>query len=74
MNRNGNGVDHLAGSSPQIDVNPAWSADGSGLAFVSYRDGDWAIYTMGAHGAGPTSGHRGRQPVVVRRVAAAGGL
>jgi TolB protein len=51
MNRNGNGVTSLpGGSSPQIDANPVWSADGSRIAFVSSRDGDWAIFTMNARG------------------------
>ena len=51
MNRNGNGTSSLpGGSSPAIDANPAWSADGSKIAFISHRDGDWAIFTMSAQG------------------------
>ena len=29
---------------------PVWSPDGSGIAFVSDRDGDWEIYVMNADG------------------------
>jgi Tol biopolymer transport system component len=63
MNRNGDGITSLSGgSSPQIDANPAWSADGSKIAFVSYRDGDWAIFTMSAHGTDVTRVTQGDTP------------
>jgi Tol biopolymer transport system component len=32
------------------DFRPAWSADGMKIAFVSRRDGYWAIYKMSANG------------------------
>ncbi len=32
-------------------INPAWSPDGSKIAFESYRDGQAEIYVMDANGA-----------------------
>ena len=32
------------------DRSPAWSPDGSRIAFASDRDGDWDIYVMDADG------------------------
>jgi TolB protein len=40
-------------SSPGIDVSPAWSPDGSQLAFVSERSGGPQIYAMNADGSNP---------------------
>ena len=40
--------------SPEDDVNPSWSPDGSKIVFQSYRDGDAEIYTMNPDGTGQT--------------------
>ncbi len=41
-------------SSPSIDINPAWTADGKGLYFTSNRSGAWEIWqTADETGAGP---------------------
>jgi len=40
---------HLA-----YDISPAWSPDGSKIAFVSMRDGNDEIYVMSADGSGQT--------------------
>jgi TolB protein len=39
-------VVHLT-DNPSIDVNPAWSPDGTRIAFVSTRDGGFDIYVLG---------------------------
>jgi Tol biopolymer transport system component len=46
---------------PANDGLPAWSPDGQRIAFLSDRDGIWAIYTMNPDGSGkqqlvPTGG------------------
>ena len=33
-----------------MDLNPAWSPDGTRIAFQSKRDGDWDIYVMDTDG------------------------
>ena len=38
--------------SPESDVHPTWSPDGSKIVFQSYRDGNWEIYTMNPDGSG----------------------
>jgi Tol biopolymer transport system component len=35
-------------------VNPAWSPDGTKIAFATNRDGNYEIYTMNPDGTGPT--------------------
>ena len=51
MNADGTGQRNLT-QSPAADSNPTWSPDGSKLAFLSKRDGHWAIYVMNADGTG----------------------
>lgn len=64
------------------DANPAWSPDGHGLAFVSNREGSYALYTMAEDGSSvthvadnagwPTWSPTGEQIVIVRSFGAAG--
>lgn len=35
------------------DIDPAWSPDGSRLAFASFRDGGWNIFTVAPEGGVP---------------------
>jgi Tol biopolymer transport system component len=51
MNADGSGGTQLT-TGPADDVDPAWSPDGSKIAFTSNRAGNWNIYTMGADGTG----------------------
>jgi hypothetical protein len=51
MNSNGTGLDPLT-NDPQEDSGPAWSPDGSKIAFYSTRDGTGEIYTMNPNGQG----------------------
>ena len=41
-------------NTPGREYYPAWSPDGSKIAFMSNRDGDWQIYVMNADGMGQT--------------------
>lgn len=50
MGADGSGARGLT-SDPAEDSAPAWSSDGSRIAFVSTRDGDAEIYTMAADGS-----------------------
>ena len=36
----------------KADLNPAWSPEGSRIAFESYRDGNYEIYVMNSDGSG----------------------
>ena len=47
---------------PERDNMPAWSPDGTKIAFVSQRDGDVAIWIMGADGSNMRKLTRGRHP------------
>lgn len=53
MNADGSGVAQLT-HSPYGDIEPAWSPDGSRVAFQSNRDGTFEIYVIGADGTGET--------------------
>ena len=48
---NGGGAAPITSS--ESDTAPSWSPDGSRLAFMSARDGNWEIYTMNADGSQP---------------------
>ncbi len=41
-------------SDAAIDSDPAWSPDGTKIAFSTSRDGNFEIYVMNADGTGPT--------------------
>jgi len=51
MNVDGNEVSRRT-DDPADDVAPAWSLDGSRLAFASTRDGNEEIYVINADGSG----------------------
>jgi Tol biopolymer transport system component len=54
MNADGTGQTRLT-NDPASDSDPAWSPDGTKIAFVSSRDaGDFEIYKMNADGTGQT--------------------
>lgn len=50
MDSQGDNVTQLTNDSAQ-DLYPAWSPDGSQIAFVSDRDGSYAIYAMASDGS-----------------------
>ena len=54
MDPNGSNVVRLTYDSAQ-DAQPAWSPDGTKIAFVSDRDGNADIYVMNADGSGPVN-------------------
>jgi Tol biopolymer transport system component len=54
MNADGSGVHRLT-DSPGEDGAPAWSPDGTHLAFESDRDGNWDIYVIAVDGTGLTN-------------------
>jgi Tol biopolymer transport system component len=43
---------HQLTRGPASDLHPAWSPDGTRIAFVSDRDGDWEIYVINVDGTG----------------------
>jgi hypothetical protein len=49
-NNVGGGITRLT-NDPGIDVLPTWSSDGKHIAFLSTRDGQWAIWVMNADGS-----------------------
>jgi hypothetical protein len=53
MNADGSGLGRLTNNAAD-DNCPAWSPDGSKIAFDSDRDGDFEIYVMNADGSSPT--------------------
>jgi Tol biopolymer transport system component len=53
MNADGSGVQNLTNYPAAYDLQPAWSPDGSTIAFVSFRTGNSEIYVMNADGTAP---------------------
>ena len=53
MNADGSGPTRLTNNAA-ADVEPAWSPDGSRIAFASTRDGNFEIYVMNADGSNQT--------------------
>jgi TolB protein len=51
MNADGTEVRRLT-KDPALDDFPAWSPDGTTIAFVSNGDGNFEIYSMNADGTG----------------------
>ena len=49
-----NGTSQTKLTNTAEDQRPAWSADGTKIAFESSRDGTFEIYTMNADGTGQT--------------------
>jgi Tol biopolymer transport system component len=49
MNSDGTGRRRLT-DAPDYDSDPVWSPDGTYIAFISGRTGDWAVYVMTADG------------------------
>ncbi|UCC48931.1 MAG: PD40 domain-containing protein, partial [Gemmatimonadota bacterium] len=52
MNADGSNPVRLT-DNPAGDYEPAWSPDGTRIAFMSYRDGNYEIYVMEADGSNP---------------------
>ena len=54
MNADGTDVVNLT-RSPRGDSQPAWSPDGTGIAFASENEGNADIYVMNSDGTGQTN-------------------
>ncbi len=52
MNADGSSPVRLT-NDPATDFGPAWSPDGSRIAFSTFRDGNFEIYVMNADGSNP---------------------
>ena len=52
MNADGSDPERLT-RSPGFDARPAWSPDGTRIAFTSNRDANYDIYVMNADGSNP---------------------
>ncbi|MCK6630065.1 MAG: DPP IV N-terminal domain-containing protein [Anaerolineae bacterium] len=50
VNADGSGQTNLT-NQPNFDSAPAWSPDGTKIAFETYRDENWDIYVMNADGS-----------------------
>jgi Tol biopolymer transport system component len=50
MDADGSNQQRLTGNSAW-DREPSWSSDGSRIAFISYRDGNYEIYVMDTDGS-----------------------
>ena len=55
INGNGSFPVNLTPGQPASDIDPAFSPDGTKIAFASNRDGDYEIYTANADGTGPSA-------------------
>ena len=54
MNADGSNPTRLTDTFGEND-SPAWSSDGTRIAFTSTRDGNYEIYSMNADGTSPTN-------------------
>jgi hypothetical protein len=54
MNADGSGQTILS-NNPAYDFDPAWSPDGTKIAFISGRDGNDEVYVMNADGSGQSN-------------------
>ena len=71
MNADGSGQTRLT-NNPATDGDPAWSPDGTKIAFVSDRDGNLEIYVMNADGSGQTRLTNNPRPTTAARLVADG--
>jgi Tol biopolymer transport system component len=53
MEADGSGQINLTSNDTYAEA-PSWSPDGSKIAFMSDRDGNWEIYVMDSDGSGQT--------------------